>query len=116
MSLSAAALIQGFLAYRKHSHIKGVILNQISPQSYGKLKERIEQDLSIAVLGYVPKCPELEFFKQFQIVLIQKTKSFISCNANGKTGKIVRILLHFQMLRLLRIQQRVRIAGGNTGL
>ncbi len=59
MSLSAAALIQGFLAYRKHSHIKGVILNQISPQSYGKLKERIEQDLSIAVLGYVPKCPEL---------------------------------------------------------
>ena len=59
MSLSAAALIQGFLAYRKHSHIKGVILNQISPQSYGKLKERIEQDLSIAVLGYVPPLPIL---------------------------------------------------------
>ncbi|MEY8392413.1 cobyrinate a,c-diamide synthase [Lachnospiraceae bacterium 45-W7] len=59
MSLSVTALIQGFMEYKKHSRITGVILNQISSGSYGRLKEIIERELSIAVLGYVPQCAEL---------------------------------------------------------
>lgn len=59
MSLSALPVIQGFLNYKGNSHIKGVILNQVSPGIYERLKEKIEQELSIEVLGYVPKCPEL---------------------------------------------------------
>ncbi len=59
MSLSVLPIIQGFLEYRKNSHIEGVILNQISAGIYEKLKERIEQELSIKVFGYVPKCPQL---------------------------------------------------------
>lgn len=58
-SLSVLAMIKGFLEYRKDSHIKAVILNQISPMIYGQLKPLIEQELGIRVLGYVPKVTEL---------------------------------------------------------
>ena len=59
MSLSLLPLIQGFLEFQKDSGIAGVILNQISPSSYGVLKEKIEELLPVKVLGYVPKSPEL---------------------------------------------------------
>lgn len=59
MSLSAAALIQGFLSYRTPSRIRGVILNQISGMVYRELAEQIEKELPIPVFGYVPKAPEL---------------------------------------------------------
>lgn len=58
-SLSLLALIKGFLEYRKDSHIRAVILNQISPMIYGQIRPLIEQELGIQVLGYVPKVPEL---------------------------------------------------------
>lgn len=59
MSLSLLPLIQGFLEFQKDSGIAGVILNQISPSSYGVLKEKIEELLPVKALGYVPKSPEL---------------------------------------------------------
>lgn len=58
-SLSVAATIRGFLEYRKDSHIAGVILNQISPMIYEKLRPLIEQELGIRVFGYVPKMADL---------------------------------------------------------
>ncbi len=54
MSLSAAAFIKGFVEYREDSQIRGVILNQISPMMYPRLKQIIEEELSIKVYGYVP--------------------------------------------------------------
>ncbi|MDO4647135.1 MAG: cobyrinate a,c-diamide synthase [Eubacteriales bacterium] len=55
MSLSLAAYIKGFLSYRENSHIKGVIFNQMSPMLYPRMKEAVEKELSVSVLGYVPK-------------------------------------------------------------
>lgn len=65
MSLSAVPLIQGFLEFcpqgeraagtEHNSHIRGVILNQISPAVYPKLKETIEVALPVRVFGYVPR-------------------------------------------------------------
>ena len=37
--MSLAAYIKGFAEYRKDSHIKGVILNQMSPMLYPRMKE-----------------------------------------------------------------------------
>lgn len=54
MSVSLAAYIKGFLEFRKDSCIKGVILNQISPMLYPRMKNLLEQELEIKVLGYVP--------------------------------------------------------------
>lgn len=58
MSLSVVPLIQGFLQYKEDSCIQGVILNQCSPGIYPRLRKIIEQELSLQVFGYVPRCPE----------------------------------------------------------
>ena len=55
MSLSLAAYVKGFLAYKENSHIKGVIFNQMSPMLYPRVKEKIESELPVKVLGFVPK-------------------------------------------------------------
>lgn len=54
MSVSMVAQIKGFLEYRRESGIQGVILNQISPMLYQRMKNLIEEELHIQVLGYVP--------------------------------------------------------------
>ncbi len=59
MSLSVIPLIQGFLQYREDAGIKGVILNQTSPMTFQLLKEQIEKELGIAVVGYLPNCSDL---------------------------------------------------------
>lgn len=55
MSLSILPYIYGFAAFKKDSHIKGVILNQISPMLYPRVKKEIEEQLGITVYGYVPQ-------------------------------------------------------------
>lgn len=55
MSLSLCAYIKGFMDYKKDSNIKGVIFNQMSPMLYPRMKELVEHELGISVLGYVPK-------------------------------------------------------------
>lgn len=55
MSVSIVPYIKGFLEFRKDSNIRGVILNQLSPMLYGRIKKLIEENLDIKVLGYVPK-------------------------------------------------------------
>lgn len=59
MSLSAAALVKGFLTYKTPTQIRGVILNQASGMVYKELAAQIEKELHIPVFGYVPKAPEL---------------------------------------------------------
>ena len=55
MSVSLAAYVKGFLEYKKDSHICGVIFNQMSPMLYPRMKQLLEEELSVKVLGYVPK-------------------------------------------------------------
>lgn len=59
MSLSIIPLVQGFLQYRRDSNIIGLILNQMTKGLYGILKEQLERELGIKVLGYVPFLKEL---------------------------------------------------------
>ena len=54
MSLSAAAVIKGFLDFRKPSGIRGVILNQVSARIFPGLKKTVEESCGIPVVGYVP--------------------------------------------------------------
>ena len=55
MSLSAAAFVEGYKNFREDSHIKGVILNRVSPKVYEKLKVCIEESCGVKVIGYVPQ-------------------------------------------------------------
>lgn len=54
MSLSAAALIKGYLDFRTDHGIRGVILNRVSKNTYPVLKSLIEEQLSVKVYGYMP--------------------------------------------------------------
>lgn len=54
-SLSILATIQGFLSFAPDHNIKGVILNQCSPMTYGALSQAIEDRFGIRAYGYLPK-------------------------------------------------------------
>lgn len=54
LSVSMAALIKGMLDFRKDNQIKGIILNQVSPKYYDNIKDLIEKEVPVKVLGYVP--------------------------------------------------------------
>ena len=57
-SLSALATVEGFLRFRSHSRIRGVIFNRMSEGVYAALKPELEK-LGLRPLGYVPRTPEL---------------------------------------------------------
>ena len=61
MSSSLAAYLQGFLHYRENSRIKGVILNRISKSFYSTMKNFLEKETGISVVGYVPEIKECSF-------------------------------------------------------
>lgn len=57
MALSVLALIKGFLEF-KENHIKGILLNGVSPMMYPRYKEIIEKNFPVRVLGFMPNLPE----------------------------------------------------------
>ena len=58
MSLSAAAMLKGYLEYRQDSRICGVILNQMSEMLYPQIRRLIEEELHIRCYGFVPVIKE----------------------------------------------------------
>ncbi len=58
MSRSVIPLIRGFMDYEEEKQIQGVILNEVSPMLYPRLKGLIEETLPVRVYGYVPKLSE----------------------------------------------------------
>lgn len=58
-SLSICATIKGFLNFRSPSMIKGIILNRISEGFYERMKQAIEQEVGVPVLGYIPYIKEV---------------------------------------------------------
>ena len=57
-ALTAAAAAKGMAVFRPDSNIQGVILNRISPMLYPSLKEAIETETGISVLGFLPNAPD----------------------------------------------------------
>ncbi len=56
-SVSVAAQVKGFATLREN-RIAGVVLNRAPKALYADLKELIERETGIAVLGYLPALPE----------------------------------------------------------
>ena len=60
MSLSIAALIKGFLDFDRQVSIQGVILNNLSGEGHFRLlKGIIQENLGVAVIGYLKRMPEI---------------------------------------------------------
>ncbi|MGN0363001.1 MAG: cobyrinate a,c-diamide synthase [Bilifractor sp.] len=51
---SIVPMIRGFLDFQEKKCIKGLILNHISPSLYPRMKEMIEREVHVPVVGYVP--------------------------------------------------------------
>ena len=58
MSVSIAALVKGFVELRPDHGIRGVILNRIPASIYEDIKDIIEEELKLPVLGYLPVLPD----------------------------------------------------------
>ena len=58
-SVSVLALIRGFADFMEDRRVRGVIFNRVSPMSYPVLKAMTEEQLGIAVCGYLPKMEEI---------------------------------------------------------
>lgn len=79
MSLSAAAMVKGFLEFREDSHIKGVILNQLSPMLYDRMKKVIEEETGVRVYGYLPAMEECEIgSRHLGLLLPEEIRNFKS--------------------------------------
>jgi len=57
---SMAALLQGFLNFRKDIRFTGVIFNKVGSARHFEMLQQVCDDLGIACLGYLPKTPALE--------------------------------------------------------
>ena len=57
MSVSAAAVAKGYLEFR-NSGIAGLLLNRVPKRLYAELKDIMESELSLPVLGYLPTMPD----------------------------------------------------------
>lgn len=59
MSLSAAALVKGFVEFERESNVRGVIFNRVSGEGHFLLlKQAVETHTGVTVLGYVTKMEE----------------------------------------------------------
>lgn len=57
-SRSICAMVKGYLEWEAESYIRGVILNRVSPMLYPRLKQMLEENLPVQVLGYLPPMPD----------------------------------------------------------
>lgn len=57
---SMAALISGFVNFRKDVHISGVIFNRVGSERHFAMLQQVCDDLGIECYGYLPKRAELE--------------------------------------------------------
>lgn len=101
-SLSILAVIRGFLEYRQDSRICGVILNQVSPMIYSRLKELIEQELKIQVFGYVPKMAELSLDSRHLGLVLPGEIQALREKLNRLAGELERTLSLDRMLSFSR--------------
>ena len=57
---SMAALLSGFLHFRDDIRVCGVIYNKVGSYKHYQMLQQVCEDLHVACLGYLPKCPALE--------------------------------------------------------
>lgn len=65
MGRSILAELKGFIDYDRSRLIKGVILNNLSEMLYGNMKEIVEKELGVKVLGFFPPQKDLQLESRY---------------------------------------------------
>ena len=114
-SVTLAATIRGIMEYKKDSRIAGVILNRVSPMFYSRLKQVIETECGITVLGYLPENASFAVPSRHLGLLqpdeMQKQRDWVETVAEAvmKTIDINGILEIATQAETLRIQKPVDV-------
>lgn len=62
---SMAALLQGFLNFRKDLRIAGIIFNKVGSERHSQMLRQVCADLNVACLGCLPKQPGMEMSTRY---------------------------------------------------
>lgn len=114
-SVTLAATIRGIMEYKKDSRIAGVILNRVSPMFYSRLKQVIETECGIPVLGYLPEDASFAVpFRHLGLLQpdeMQKQRDWVETVAEAvtKTIDINGILEIAAQAEMLQIQKPVDV-------
>ncbi len=65
VSVTLSAMIKGVLDYKKDNNIRGIILNKISPFFSDRLKEVIERECGVKVLGFLGKLEDVNIKSRY---------------------------------------------------
>ena len=57
---SMAALLSGFINFRKDVRVAGVLFNKVGSERHFQMLQQVCDDLGVTCLGYLPKNPALE--------------------------------------------------------
>ena len=57
---SMAALLSGFINFRKDVRVAGVLFNKVGSERHFQMLQQVCDDLGVTCLGYLPKSPALE--------------------------------------------------------
>ncbi len=60
ISVTLSAMIRGVLDYKKDNNVKGLILNRVSPAFYDRLKDLLEKECGVRVLGYLETLDDIK--------------------------------------------------------
>lgn len=105
MSLSAAAVIKGFLEFKKDNTICGIILNKTSNMLYPRMKAMLEEETKLPVVGYIPEIKEISFTsRHLGLLMPDEMKDF-----KAQIEKVADVLE--QSLELEKIVQLAHTAG-----
>ncbi|MDR0779064.1 MAG: cobyrinate a,c-diamide synthase [Methanomassiliicoccaceae archaeon] len=105
-SVSVAAMIKGFAEFRKNN-IRAVILNNMHEKIYHPIKEMIESELKLKVIGYVPNVKELVIESRHLGLLLPDEVEGLKDKLNG---------LALLLERTVNIDSLVQIANSAPGL
>ena len=71
---SVAALLQGFLNFRKDIRFAGIIFNKVGSARHFEMLQQVCDDLQIKCLGYLPKDASLEQARAIWVWISQNSQ------------------------------------------
>ena len=113
MGQSVVALIKGFCLYKKENCIKAVILNKVSEMLYEKLKDSIQRECGIKVLGFMPKTDSLVWEKRHLGLLLPDEIKDVKTQIEGASRLLKNSLDISSLLEIAKSSQEVLCKGQN---
>lgn len=112
--LSLAALVKGFLEYKKDSRIAGVIVNRTSPMMAERLRGPIEE-LGVSFLGCLPEIKDFKLESRHLGLMMPEEVQDLEKNISRLAEEMERCLDIEKLLKLAESCGDLSAYGGQSG-